>query len=402
MWVLAALLFFQTAGPAADGLKALDEGRYDAAAQSFTKAIEADPSDYTAHFNLALAYSFLNRDTEGIAEYRKTLDLKPGLYQAQLNAGILLLRQKKAAEALPLLDAAATQKPAEFRPRFYLAEAQLAIGDAMKAEQSYRAALDLDPKSAGAHLGLARALAGENRLADAAPQFRQAAELDPQYHDSLLELASLYEKDKKYDDAIAIYRQFPGDAAAQEHLGALLLQARQYADAIPRLEQVYQQSPTPANRAALAAAYIFNSQAPKALPLLDKAVSDEPGNYDLRLMFARALRDQKQYAAAARQFTEASKMKPDAGPVWDELGGVLYLAGDYSSALTAFDRARQLGENTTGNTFFRALALDRLHQVKPALEAYQQFLAMSQGKNPDQEFQARQRAKLLQRELDKR
>lgn len=54
MWVLAALLFFQTAGPAADGLKALDEGRYDAAAQSFTKAIEADPSDYTAHFNLAL------------------------------------------------------------------------------------------------------------------------------------------------------------------------------------------------------------------------------------------------------------------------------------------------------------------------------------------------------------
>lgn len=402
MWVLAALLFFQTAGPAADGLKALDEGRYDAAAQSFTKAIEADPSDFTAHFNLALAYSFLNRDTEGIAEYRKTLDLKPGLYQAQLNAGILLLRQKNAAEALPLLDAAVTQKPREFRPRFYLAEAQLANGDATKAEQSYRAALELDPKSAGAHLGLARALAGENRLADAAPQFRQAAELDPQYRDSLLELASLYEKDKQYDGAIAIYRQFPGDAAAQEHLGALLLQTRQYADAIPRLEQVYQQSPTPANRVALASAYIFNNQGPKALPLLDKAVSDQPGNYDLRLMFARALRDQKQYAPAARQFAEATKLKPEAGPVWDELGGVLYLAGDYSAAVTAFDRARQLGENTIGNTFFRALALDRLHQVKPALEAYQQFLAMSQGKNPDQEFQARQRAKLLQRELDKR
>ena len=402
MWVLAALLFFQTAGPAADGLKALDEGRYEAAAQSFTKAIEADPGDYTAHFNLALAYGFLHRDTEAIAEYRKALDLKPGLYQAQLNAGILLLRQKNAAEALPLLDAAATQKPAEFRPRFYLAEAQLANGDPMKAEQSYRAALELDPKSAGAHLGLARALAGENRLADAAPQFRQAAELDPQYRDSLLELAALYEKDKQYDDAISIYRQFPGDAAAQEHLGALLLQTRQYSDAIPRLEQVYQQSPTPANRAALAAAYLFNNQAPKALPLLDKAVSDEPNNYDLRLMFARALRDQKQYAAAARQFAEAGKLKPDAGPVWDELGGVLYLAGDYSAALTAFDRARQLGENTTGNTFFRALALDRLHQLKPALEAYQQFLAMSQGKNPDQEFQARQRAKLLQRELDKR
>ncbi|HEY1241439.1 MAG TPA: tetratricopeptide repeat protein [Bryobacteraceae bacterium] len=402
MWVLAALLFFQTAGPAADGLKALDEGRYDSAVQSFSKAIEADPNDYTAHFNLALAYSFLQKDTEGVAEYRKTLAIKPGLYQAQLNAGILLLRQKNAAEALPLLESAATQKPAEFRPRFYLAEAQLATGDATKAEESYRTALDLDPKSAGAHLGLAHALVRANRLADAAPQFRQAAGLDPEYRDSLLELASLYERDKQYDDAIAIYRQFPGNAAAEEHLGTLLLQTRQYADAIPRLEQIFQQSPTPANRAALAAAYIFNNQGPKALPLLDKAVSDDPGNYDLRLMFARALRDQKQYAVAGRQFAEASKLKPDVGPVWDELGGVLYLAEDYAGALAAFERARQLGENTTGNTFFRALALDRLHQVKPALEAYQQFLAMSQGKNPDQEFQARQRAKLLQREVDKR
>src|SRR5579871_1218601 len=120
MWLIAALLFFQGAG--ADGMKALQDGRYDAAAEAFTKAIAADPGDYTAHFNLALAYSFLNRDAEGIAEYRKALELKPGLYQAQLNAGILLLRQKRPAEALPLLESAAGQKPSEYRPQFYLAE----------------------------------------------------------------------------------------------------------------------------------------------------------------------------------------------------------------------------------------------------------------------------------------
>src|SRR5581483_5410410 len=119
MWAMLALLFFQTAGSGADGQKALEEGHYDAAAQAFLKQIEADPRDYTAHFNLALAYSFLHRDAEGIAEYRKTLELKPGLYQAQLNAGILMLRQKNAKDALPLLEAAAGQKPMEFRPRFY-------------------------------------------------------------------------------------------------------------------------------------------------------------------------------------------------------------------------------------------------------------------------------------------
>ena len=55
----------------------------------------------------------------------KTLELKPGLYEAELNAGILLLRQKNPADALPLLTQAVEQKPDEFRPRFYLAEAQL-------------------------------------------------------------------------------------------------------------------------------------------------------------------------------------------------------------------------------------------------------------------------------------
>ena len=65
-------------------------------------------------------------------------------------------------------------------------------------------------------------------------------------------------------------------------------------------------------------------------------------------------------------------------------------------------RARDLGENTPGNWFFRAIILDKLKQLKPALEAYQKFLSLSQGKNPDQEFQARQRARIIQRELEKR
>ena len=111
-------------------MKALDARNYEAAAAEFQKAVAADPQDYSAHFNLALAYSFLHRDEDGIAEYRKALELKPHLYEAELNAGILMLRQKNAAGAAPLLEDAAGQKPKEFRPRYYLAEAQLGVGTA--------------------------------------------------------------------------------------------------------------------------------------------------------------------------------------------------------------------------------------------------------------------------------
>jgi len=169
-----------------------------------------------------------------------------------------------------------------------------------------------------------------------------------------------------------------------------------------QLEQSYQKTPTPANRKALAAAYLQNQQLDKALPLLEKAVADEPSNYDLRLGYAHALRDRKLYPAAAAQFQEAAKLKPAEARTWTELGGMLYMTGDHVGSLAALDQARKLGDDTPGTWFLTAIMLDAAHQLKPALAAYQRFLALSQGKSPDQEFQARQRARIIQKELDKR
>jgi tetratricopeptide (TPR) repeat protein len=131
-------------------------------------------------------------------------------------------------------------------------------------------------------------------------------------------------------------------------------------------------------------------------------VAADPSNFELHMAYGRALRDQKKYVPAANQFVAAVKLKPGDLPAWNDLAVGLYLAGDYPQALGAFDKARQLGDETAGNCFLRAIILDKLKQLKPALAAYQQFLSLSQGKNPDQEWQAQQRAKLLQRELDKR
>ena len=406
MLLAAGLLFFQAAAtpaPAgADGMKALDEGRYDDAAQQFRQLVASNPGDFSAHFNLALAYSLLKKDAEAIQEYQRTLELKPGLYEAQLNEGVLLLRQKRPGEAVPLLEAAVAQKPKEFRPNFYLGEAELASGAAEKAAASYGTALEIDGKAAGAQLGMARALAAEKKLAEAVPYFQKAAALDPEYRTALVELAVLYERSGQKAEAIELYRQFPEDPGAQEHLAQLLLDTKQYAEAIPAFERVYGKSPTPANRVGLAMAYLFNQQVGNALPLLDKAVAEDGANFDLRIIYAHALRDVKRYRPAADQFAAALKVKPDAAHTWDELGGVLYLAEEYQPALDAFARAHQLGENTAGNWFMTAIILDKGHQLKPALEAYRQFLALSGGKNPDQEWQARQRERIIQRELDRK
>jgi tetratricopeptide (TPR) repeat protein len=403
MWVVALALFFlQVSDPVAEGQKALQEGKFEAAVQAFTEAIAADPKDYFSHFNLALAYGYLRRDAEGVAEYRKTLELKPGLYEAELNAGMLLMRDKQPAEALPLLEAAAEQKPAEFQPRFFLAQAQLDAGAPDKAEENFRRALEANPKSAESELGLARSLARQDKLADAAPHFRQAAGLDPAHRNALLELAGLYEKDNRPADAIAIYQEFPGNAAAEERLGQLLLESRKYADGVARLESAYAKDPTAASRNLLAQAYLLNRQPDKAVPLLEKSVASDPANFDLRTSYARALRDLRRFPAAVAQFEAAAKLKPNDAMTWSDLAAARYMTGDVQQTLADLDKARDLGENTAGNWFFRAIILDKAKQLKPALEAYRMFLSMSQGKNPDQEFQARQRVRIIQLDLEKR
>jgi Tfp pilus assembly protein PilF len=404
---LAFLFFLQTPDYDAEGTKALDAGNYQAAADSFTKAIAADPADYYAHFNLAMANTYLHKDDDAIVEYRKTLELKPGLYEAELNGGILLLRRKNPADALPLLEDAAKQKPNEFPPRLNLAEAQLQAGSTDDAAENFKLAAGMDSKSAAAELGWGRALALGGKIDEAAPHFRTAVSLDPRYHDSLLSLAELFEEHKEIAEALAIYKEFPGNAEVQEHAGHLLLDSQKVDDAIRQFEQAYQKAPTPANRKALAAAYLQGQQIDKALPLLEKAVGDEPASYDLRMGYAHALRDRKQYPAAAAQFQEAAKIKPAETKTWNELGSMLYLAGDHEGALGALAQARQLGDNSPGNWFLTAIMLDGAHDSKPAvakqaLAAYQKFLSLSDGKSPNQEFQARQRSKILQRELDKR
>lgn len=399
---LFLLFWWQQTDHVAEGRKALEANNYSVAAGEFAKAIEADPKDWTSRFHLALSLSMLNRDEEAIAAYRKVLEDQPGLYQAQLNLGMLLLGRKQAVEAVKPLEAAAQQKPKEYRPAFYLAEALSATGEFARAEPYYRAAIEAQPKSAEAAAGLGRALAKLNRLGEAEAYYRQAAAV-PEFKRALLELAGLYEQAKQPEKAIPLYREFPEDAAARERLGELLLEGGKAVDAIPELERAYQQSPTNANRLALATAYLRAKQPDKALPLLDQAVAAEPDQLDLRLYYGRALRDQRNFQAAAREFYKATQLKSDSREAWNELAGMLILLENYQQALAALDRAQALGgEENPAYWYFRAIILDRNHQYKLALPNYEKFLSLSQNKHPDEEFKARQRLKVIHKILNKR
>src|SRR5712691_1568267 len=323
MWLLLVALLAQSADFQAEGLKALNEQRYDAAVESLTKAVAADPKDYGARFNLALAYSLSGKDAEAVPHYQAVLELKPGLYEGELNLGMSLLRAKDAAGAIPHLKRASEQKPKEFRPALRLADAFLQTGAFPEAEAAYVNALGLNSSSAAAELGLSQALARDGRRAEAEPHFRKAGTLDPKFKDAILELASLYESNHQPAEAIAIYRDFRDHPGAQERMGALLVESGHAADAIPALEAAVAKSPTSANRLALAQSYVENKQLDKASPLAAQVAAAEPRDVEVRMFYGRLLRDQRKYMDAAQQFLASAQLQPDSAKTWSELAAVL-------------------------------------------------------------------------------
>jgi len=300
--------------------------------------------DFQEHFNRALTLSQEHKDDEAIAEYRRTLELKPGLFEANVNLGILLLRDKRPQDALAFLKAAAETKPNDQRTSFYYADALLATGDVEEARRRYLT----DPQS-------------------------------PVAKNGLLNVAAALERAGKTADAISIYKLYPDDAA---------IHAR-----VTEMEKV--------DHLALADKYRDDKDTAKMLEQLRLAVAADPQNFDTRMSFGRALRDNKQLLPAADQFFAAAKLKPDAVQPWNELASALIVSEKYAEGLAALDHVRALGKEIPGDFFLRAITLDKLQQRPQALAAYRQFLDADGGAHPDQEFQARQRVRIIEKELRK-
>lgn len=391
--------------PVEDGIKALDAGKPAEAELLFTKATLADPADYSAFFNLAFAQSVLNKDSAATANYRKVLALKPGLYEAELNLGILLLRQKLSQDAIPYLEAAAKAKPDQYRPNYYLGDALLNAGRGVEAETAFRAAFQINSNSAEAAQGLGQSLLNQRKTAEGAVWIEKAASLDPSFQPALLQLASVYEADKNYEEAIKIYRRFPNEPGTRERLGELLIESGKSASAIPELEAAVQQSPSLANLTALATAYLQNKQPEKCQPIMDQALRLDPNNGELRLLYGRLLRELRKFDLAANQFALAVKLDPKSSEAWSDLAMVTVLMDRYDIALTALDKVKELHAEKPGHKYLRAITLDKIkqnrNQAKLALAAYQDFLSVAGGKFPDEEFKSRQRIKILEREVNR-
>jgi tetratricopeptide (TPR) repeat protein len=125
------------------------------------------------HNNLGFVLVNQRRVDEGMAEYRKALDIKPDFTKAVNNLGLALLGQGRHAEAMA----------------------------------QFRKALDLEPDYAFGHNNLGLTLMYLGRPAEALPHFQRAVALAPEYVLAYNNLGGALLTMGGFDEAIAQYRK---------------------------------------------------------------------------------------------------------------------------------------------------------------------------------------------------
>jgi tetratricopeptide (TPR) repeat protein len=381
----------------------IDKNDFTAAITPLQKFIAEKPDVAFAHFQLAYAYTALKQVPEARVEYEKAIAIDPKMSEAYLNLGILLT-EPAPADAVAPLKKAVELLPSQSRPRILLGVAQERSGDFTGAANSFEGAVNLDPRDMEATLHLARLYLKLKRPAEAESKFRALLSADPNSTVAALGLAQTLDAEGKPEAADAWQKYLalqPNDQAARARIIHSLVEQQNYDQALAELDRAEKgAAPTSDTLRLRADIQIAQKHFDDASATLQRAIALTPKDAQLVAGLGRIDLQKHDYASAEKQFKAAIALDPKNVTYWKDLNSTYYLAGDCISTLAGLDVIAKVEPPGAGAWFIRALCYDKLHQIKPALEAYQKFLSMDENKNKDQVWQAQQRTQVLKHQLE--
>lgn len=362
------------------------------------------PTDARALFDAGFVADAQNRLDAAESLYRRAITADPKSFAAHVSLGLLLAREGKREKARPELAEATTLDPGESGPGA-MAHAWRALAtidrDTNPAEASndLLQALKLSPQTTEDGL-LAAYLAEKTGQVDAAEaEYRRVLAAEPKSEPANAGLAHLLIEQKKYPEAETLLRTalqaLPNDPGLNAQL-ALVLAGQDKAEALPLLEELHSAHPKDAA--------ILRMLAQVRADAGDFAGSDQiyvqllaaaPDDSDLLIGHGQDLVRETKFADAYAVFDKASQSAPRNAAAWSGLAFTASRTGRPEVTLHALTVRSQLEPESASTYFLWATAYDSLHRNKEAAAYYHHFLDAAAGKYPDQEWQARQRLKVL-------
>lgn len=205
----------------------------------WTDTIRKNAEAWMAHGNLGDYLSGRGRTDEAIAQYEKSLALKPDSPQLVFNLGLALGAKGRRKEALARYQEALGLQPKYPQAWVNIGCIHLDEGRLDEAVAHFREAFKQDSNLAEAHYNLANALSQQRLLPDAVVHYREAIRCRPDYAEAWINLGNALLATKRIDEGIDAYRRAiavrPGAFEARLNLGALLLERGQLREALDHL-----------------------------------------------------------------------------------------------------------------------------------------------------------------------
>jgi len=208
------------------------------AIEAYNAAIGAG-AGYLARMGLGLSQEANGDKAGALASLRSAVEAEPASCMAHFHYGRLL---GQGAEAAEHLRTALAIRPAWADGYQQLGEILLASGDYAGAELAFNSAIDSSKAPRGvAHYGLARALHGQGKSADAKTALEKAIKLVPNLVDAYLLLSDIVYASGDTDGAIAALDQAksvaPGEVKVFLHSGVTYFKLGRYTTANSFLNQ---------------------------------------------------------------------------------------------------------------------------------------------------------------------
>ncbi|MGB6631729.1 MAG: tetratricopeptide repeat protein [Terriglobales bacterium] len=385
---------------------AIQKNDFTGAETLLKKALDKDPKNYQAWFDLGFVLNHLGRVEDSIHAYRQSVAAKPDVFETNLNLGLMLARFN-SPEAERFLRAATTLKPRGHSADEHVEEGQarawLALAHLLEstkpddALQAYSKASELTPKDPEPHLSAGLLHERQKEFSDAEAEYKQVLALDPHSTEAAIGLTNIYMKSGRLGDAEPLLRRLaaerPDDAGIHLQLGRVLAVQGKKDDAIAEMQTALKLTPNDSEaQRELVDLLTSTGKNDQAEAIYRALVTAHPDDAELHRGLGQALLRQKKFPEAQQELLVALRLKRDSPDVYVDLAFAASENKNYELAVRALNGRTVLNADMPPICFFvRASAYDHLRDYKQAALDYHHFLDVAKGKYPDQEWQATHR-----------
>jgi tetratricopeptide (TPR) repeat protein len=192
----------------------------------WTHTLACTSGNSVAHYNLGGIFLQQGRMDEAIAQYQKTLEIKPDDDEAYNNLGNVFLQQGRMDEAISCYQKALEINPSHAKALNNLGDAFRQQGRMDEAIAQFQKALAINPGYAEVHNNLGSAFRQQGRMDEAIAQFQKALAINPDYAEAHYNLGNAFLQQGHMDKATAHFQQAltikPGYVEAQNNMAWVL------------------------------------------------------------------------------------------------------------------------------------------------------------------------------------